>query len=31
MLCSAYHRTLIKPKEVEIGNSDRIADGSALT
>ena len=31
MLCSAYHKTFITPKGVEIGNSDRIVDGSTPT
>ena len=26
-LCRAYHRTVITPKEVKIGNSDRTDDG----
>ena len=31
MLCSAYHRAPVTPKEVELGNSDRITDGSTPT
>ena len=31
MLCSACHRTLITPNEVELGNSDKIADGLTPT